>query len=282
MGVQVRDQKLTFQTFPISIIKKLYVLLIKSLLGEELNQQRFKLIWFIWGYFPLFKIKQFTLGQKLNLLKKFLKVDWFVLHGHRPQEICEVAKVFALRKALPGEIMIEAGTYNGGSAAKFSFLCEMQGYTLHIFDSFEGVEPLSPELYNIEWDFAGEYAATEEYVWNNLKKYGAPEVCKTIKGWYSNTMNSLNVKDPVRVVYIDCDLAKGTKECLDAIAPKLTKDAVIFSQDYQFPTVRALLNDSNTWLPYGKGIAEVKYLCWNLASIKFPEPLNINKVLTAK
>ncbi|PIP79770.1 MAG: hypothetical protein COW85_00195 [Ignavibacteria bacterium CG22_combo_CG10-13_8_21_14_all_37_15] len=254
-----------------NLIKKLYVKLIRPLISNELDQQRLKLIWFIWGYVPMFRIKEMSLKEKISLFKKFIKTDWNILHSHRPQEISEVIKFLAKRKAEPNEIMIEAGCFNGGSAAKFSHFCKMQGLTLHIFDSFEGVEPLSPELKSIEYDFAGLYAASEEFVWNNLKRFGEPDICKTYKGWFCNTMKPGNIIHPVRTVFIDCDLAKGTTEVLDGIIPKLAKDGIIFSQDYQFPTVRALLNDKNTWTRYGKGLPEVKKLCFNLASIEFKD-----------
>lgn len=129
-----------------NFIKNLYVTLIRPFISDELDQQRFKLIWFVWGYIPIIMIKELSLKQKLYLLRKYLLIDWNILHGHRPAEISEVVKVIAKRKAKPGEIIIEAGCYNGGSTTKFSHICKIQGFALLVFDSFEGVEPLSSEL----------------------------------------------------------------------------------------------------------------------------------------
>lgn len=44
----------------------------------------------------------------------------------------------------------------------------------------------------------------------------------------------------VNVVYIDCDLAKGTQEVLDSVLPRLR--GVVFSQDYGIGPVRELLD----------------------------------------
>lgn len=82
-------------------------------------------------------------------------------------------------------------------------------------------------------------------------------------------MKSEKISYPIRLVFIDCDLAKGTAEVLDAIIPNLVSDGVIFSQDYQITSVRTLLNEKKTWDKYGKRIPEIKKLCWNLAIIKF-------------
>jgi hypothetical protein len=56
---------------------------------------------------------------------------------------------------------------------------------------------------------------------------------------------------PIRVVYIDCDLAKGTREVLNGVAPYLTEDALIFSQDYHIAAVRKLFADRSTWRSLG-------------------------------
>ena len=76
-----------------------------------------------------------------TILFKFLCVDWNVIHSHTPTEMAIIAADIARKPE--GNLFIEAGCWNGGSSCKFSLLCKRYGYSLHIYDSFEGVEDVS-------------------------------------------------------------------------------------------------------------------------------------------
>jgi O-methyltransferase len=165
--------------------------------------------------------------------------------------------------------MIEAGCWQGGSSAKWSILCKRLGYQLHIFDSFEGVEPLTPEAKASSYDFSGEYAATEGLLRSNLARYGEASVCSVHKGWFAETLALRPVQSPVRVVYIDCDLAKGTDEVLRGVVSRLVEDGWLFSQDFHIPAVQTLLCSPATWQRLGRPVPHVTRLCGNLAAVKF-------------
>ena len=49
--------------------------------------------------------------------------------------------------------------------------------------------------------------------------------------------------DRVRVVLVDCDLGKGTQEVLEAVRPRLSPDARVFTQDFHIPEVRSVIAD---------------------------------------
>jgi O-methyltransferase len=251
------------------LIRKLYIRCIRSHVSNPLYQQRIKLLWFIWGYWPILLLKNTSFTKRLILLRRFLLVDWHVLHAHRPCEISRIAQVIAERPSRNGELMVEAGCYRGGSSAKFSLLCRTFGYRLHIYDSFQGVEELSPEIRTKEYDFSGQYAAGESKVLENLEHYGDISVCLIHKGWFCDTIARNAVPVPVRVVYIDCDNAKGTSEVLTGTVPSLVSDGCIFSQDYHIRSVRELLENESTWMRLGKSLPACKPLCGNLASFRF-------------
>ena len=165
--------------------------------------------------------------------------------------------------------MLEAGCWQGGSSAKFSLICKMLGYRLCIYDSFEGVEEMTPEEKAKGTDFSGTYAAAESVVRENIMRYGDVTICHLHKGWFADTLAKGTLPYSVQVAYIDCDLAKGTKEVLTGVVPTLLKNGVIFSQDFHLGTVREIILDKATWIPFGKGIPDVKQLYRNLASIRF-------------
>src|SRR5262249_22149050 len=140
-------------------------------------------------------------------------------------------------------------------SAKFSIICKMLGYKLHIFDSFEGVEEmeLTPEEKKISYDFSHEYKAAETTLRSNLMRFGEISVCFIHKGWFKDTIGVNQIKQPVRIGYIDCDLAKGTHEVLTGIMSALVEDGCIFSQDFHIPPVRQLLYNPDTWNKFGRG-----------------------------
>lgn len=210
-----------------------------------INQQRLKLLWFGWGYYPMLALPRLSIWQRLSLLFKFLKVDWYVPHGHTPYECALVCQAIASHPACPGGKFVEAGCWQGGSSAKWSIICALFGYQVIVYDSFEGVEPgASPKG---EYDYSGEYAAQEALVDYHVAKYGVYHSFKTVKGWFSNTMQRWEIKGPVVCAYIDCDTAKGTQEALQGIIPAMTDPSAVFSQDYHIPSVIRLFTRPEVW-----------------------------------
>lgn len=217
----------------------------------------------VWGYRFILLLSNLPFRKRLDAVSRFIQVDFGVPLAHRPAEIAHVCKALAERRAGPDEIMVEAGCWQGGSSAKFSIVCKEMGYRLHIFDSFQGVEPTDQEGH----DFTGEYAAELELVKDNIRRFGELDVCEFFPGWFADTLLKTPVTVPVRAVYIDCDLAKGTQEVLQGVLPALVGDGVIFSQDYHIPAVRRVLEDPETWRRLGRSVPKLEFLCHNLARL---------------
>lgn len=250
--------------------RRLYVRLIRPHLSSPLVRQRVKMLWFAWGYLGLLRMPGRSVADRLSLIGRFLTVDWNVVHAHTPREIVTLAHALAERPARPDEIVVEAGCWQGGSSAKLSVLCRMLGYRLWIYDSFEGVEALSEEERKSSYDFSGEYRSPLDVLSRNLDRYGDPDVCRAFKGWFSETLAAGPVPAPVRLAFIDCDVAKGTREALTGIVPSLTRDGVIFSQDCHIASVLALLRNPETWAGLGRGVPAVERHGVRLAALRFP------------
>jgi len=251
------------------LVQKAYRQWVFPRFPNELSRQRLKLLWFIWEYWPIFFLKNLSVMERLNILMRFLKVDWHIVHSHLPSEIACMCIALTDRQAKGDEVVVEAGCWQGGSAAKLSILCKMLGYRLLIYDSFSGVEtpPLEWQEHE-EKSFFGEYAAAEGMVRYNIEKYGDPEVCHIVKGWFRDTLANTPVPYPVRLAYIDCDLLKGTKEVLIGVVPSLVEDGYIFSEDYHLQSVRDLLCKPGNLEKFGRGSMLVTPLGQKLASIR--------------
>ena len=228
----------------IDLLRPLYGRTIRPLLGSHLNQQRVKLLFLYgWEYFAVFKVRRLSLFEKIRLIYRFYRIDFFILNSHSAKEMAHILIQFFEKKSTEGDVFVEAGCWKGGSTAKFSLLCAINNYKLHVFDSFEGVEQTDDELSF----FGGWYAAPERLVRENVEKYGCIEVVTFHKGWFKDTFRDPEIHGKIGAVYIDCDLKTGTMEVLDGIKNNLAEDALIFSQDYHIPPIRKLLNDSLYW-----------------------------------
>jgi O-methyltransferase len=241
-------------------VRRLYVNHLRPRVADPVHRARLRLLWTGWGYWPLLLASGFGLGARLRLLRGFLRVDWHVEHGHYPIEVARIAAMLAERPARAGEVVVEAGCWKGGSSAKFSLLCEQLGYHLHVYDSFEGVQTGVSDP--TDYDFSGEFVSSEDEVRANLERYGRPEVCTIHPGWFADTIAREGAPRPVRLVYIDCDLASGTLEVLQGVVPKLVDDGIVLSQDFHIPAVRGLLVDESVWGGLGRPTPTIEPIAW--------------------
>jgi O-methyltransferase len=249
-------------------IRGVYVRWIRPRLSRDIDRQRMRMLWEIWGYWPILMLDNVRLLARLRLLWRFVLIDWHVLHSHSPREISAVCRAIAERPAEGNEAVVEAGCWQGGSSAKLSAVCRLLGYRLRIYDSFAGVEEITAEEKQLSFDFSGQYASSETVLWENLRRFGEPDVCLVQKGWFAETLAPHPLSVPVRIAYIDCDLAKGTREVLAGVLPALTCDGAIFSQDFHLLPVQRLLSDEATWRPFRIEAARIVRLTQRLVRIR--------------
>lgn len=137
-------------------------------------------------------------------------------------------KIFETPPDVAG-LVVECGTWQGGSAANLSLVCKIAGRKLRIFDSFEGL----PEgqvadrqaVYN-----TGDYCGSLEQVKRNIERFGAIEVCEFTKGWFDQTLPELN--EPVLLAFLDVDLELSLETCVRYLWPNLTEKGYIFIDEY--------------------------------------------------
>lgn len=240
-----------------------YVRWIRPRVGRVIARQRIKLLYFGWSYVPILFMT--FIPRRLALVAAFLAADWTVPAAHRPSEIAAICRGF--RHVPANTVMVEAGCWQGASSVKFSHLCRRFGLRLHIYDSFEGVEVVREGGYN----FSGEYASPESVLREHLRRRGVPEVCDIHPGWFSDTL-AKEPPAPVSIAYVDCDIAKGTRDALAGIVRGLAPHGIVYTQDFHVASVRRLLADPRTWRDLGCEPPIVRRLAGNLAVLTFPEP----------
>src|SRR5258708_1115251 len=188
--------------------------------------------------------------ERWRLIRAFYKISYYVDCPHTEHELLTIARrILNLGPAVQGMI-VEAGSYYGGSTAKLSLVAKLCGRDLAVFDSFEGMpenaEVHGKSIFGREHHFPkGSHAVQFEIVKGNVTKYGDVSRCQFHKGWFSETMP--HFKEKVALDCINADLVQSTKDCLRYLYPLMQKGGVIISQDGHFPWIIDLLSDDAFW-----------------------------------
>lgn len=188
--------------------------------------------------------------QRFSLIKRLYAISRAVKCPHTQHEIISfINTILSIPPQVKGCI-VEAGCFKGGSTAKFSIASKLAGRRLIVFDSFEGLpehdEPHRKNIFGGRADFhKGGYCGTLDEVKNNIGKFGEPDSCKFIKGWFDDTMPKFS--EPIAAIYLDIDLASSTRTCLKYLYPLLVPGCILYSQDGHLPLVIDVFSDDAFW-----------------------------------
>jgi len=195
-----------------------------------------------------------SLSKRIYIVKQMIVISSKVDCPHTQSEVLSFIKtVLALPRDVKGCI-VEAGSYKGGSTAKFSIAANIANRQLIVFDSFEGIpEDSNPKDKNFYGKSAyfkkGSYKGTIEEVKKNVSKYGEISACRFIKGDFKKTMPKFSKL--IASIYLDVDLASSTKICLKYLYPKLNNNGTLFSQDGHIIPVIKVFEDNIFWKEIG-------------------------------
>ena len=190
-------------------------------------------------------------GERRALVRRYMATSSGMTCAHTQEQMLEFATtILELPDDVPG-VIVEAGCFKGGSTAKFSLAARAAGRKLVVFDSFEGIPPNDEDhghnlfgQHTPHFD-AGSYAGGLDEVKGNVARWGAPEVCEYVPGWFENSMPGFH--RPVAAAYVDVDLASSTRTCLKHLYPLLIPGGAIFSHDGHLPLVQEVLTDDAFW-----------------------------------
>lgn len=191
-----------------------------------------------------------SFSDRLSLILKCYKISYKVHCPHMENEMIQVmSAIFALDPGVKG-VVVEAGSYKGGSTAKLSLAAAIAKRKLFVFDSFEGIpqhkEFHGTNIYGGNANFPpGSYAGSLEEVKDTIKKYGKIDVCIFQKGWFKDTLPLF--KESVGAAYVDVDLLSSTETCMEFLYPLLVPKGAIFSQDGHLPWIIEMFKSEKFW-----------------------------------
>jgi O-methyltransferase len=150
-------------------------------------------------------------------------------------------------------VVVECGTYMGGTTVNLSLACEMTGRQLYIFDSFEGFPepsfsdrrhrvPVAAEIHCYE---KGGCHGPLEAVRDNIAHFGKLDRCRFFAGFFEQTLPQL--RDPIVFAYCDVDLIDSLKTCLTYLWPRLEESCPLFTHEAHHIEIAGLFFDSAWW-----------------------------------
>jgi O-methyltransferase len=168
---------------------------------------------------------------------------------HTQAEMLTVADRVLRLAGRPGLTVLEAGSGKGGGTAKLSLVARIAGARLLVCDSFRGMPP-NDERHETIWgrhtEFReGAFRGTARLVERTIARFGAPEVCELVKGWFADTLPALD--RPLDVVLLDVDLAASTRDCVRWLYPRIRPGGALLSQDGHLRATIELLADDRFW-----------------------------------
>ena len=184
--------------------------------------------------------------RRLVLLARFERATHNLRGYHSLSEMLRITEAILAR---PGAVVVEAGCGGGSSTAKLSLAVREVGGELHVFDSFRGL-PANDEVHRHldgrpirfrKGAFTGRLPAVRRAV----DRYGAPEVCRFVRGWFADTVPGFD--RPIDVLLCDVDLVASTRTCLVHLFPKLRGAGVAFSQDGHLEATVELVSSRAFW-----------------------------------
>jgi O-methyltransferase len=189
------------------------------------------------------------LATRVRLVARFLRITNHVRTYHTQAEMLTVAdRVFRLA-GRPGLTVLEAGAGKGGGTAKLSLVAHLAGARLVVCDSFRGMPPNDERhenIYGRTTEFrAGAFRGTLSLVRRTVERFGAPETCDFVPGWFADTLPAL--ERPLDVVLLDVDLLASTRTCVRWLFPRIRPGGVLLSQDGHLRATIGLLRDAAFW-----------------------------------
>jgi len=189
------------------------------------------------------------LASRLRLVGQFVRITNHVRTYHTQAEMLTVADRILRLAGRPDFTVLEAGVGKGGGTAKLSLVARLAGARLVVCDSFRGMPPnveRHENIYGRQTEFReGAFRGTARLVERTVARFGAPEVCVFVKGWFADTLPGL--AGPFDVVLLDVDLVESTRTCLQWLYPRIRPGGVLLSQDGHLRATIELLRDARFW-----------------------------------
>lgn len=214
---------------------------------------------YLWPYFSSEAGAEYGVGffRKVRLLWLMYRNRFrIVTASGLLDQVVMVTDILRIPKDAKG-VVVECGSYQGGSTTNFSLVCAMIGRELHVFDSFAGLpEPSEadrlhkvPSLLEIRTFSKGGWCGTIETVTENVRRHGNLSVCRFHQGYFDQTLPQF--KEPVVFGFCDVDLRVSLETCVENLWPLLRDRGRLFTHEANHMEIAGLFFEPEWWRSRG-------------------------------
>lgn len=190
---------------------------------------------------------------KLRLARKMVKNRRKIsTASHFLEHLVMATQILKVPAGVEG-VVVECGSFKGGSAANLSMVCALCKRQLEIFDSFQGLpEPSGADKEHVLVG-AGEVHSYQEgalcgtltEVQQNISKYGVLNCCNFNVGYFEQSLNSFSRK--CILVFLDVDLVGSLESCLRHLWPLLQDGCCLFTHEAHHAEISAVFFREEWW-----------------------------------
>jgi O-methyltransferase len=150
-------------------------------------------------------------------------------------------------------VVVECGCYKGGSTASLSLASRLAGRRLLVFDSFAGLpEPGGDDaVHHVLRDQTahtyerGAFSGGLSEVRRNVERFGAPELCEFVPGYFEDTLPGFD--QPCVFAFVDGDLTESVKTCVENLWPRLAPNCSLWTHEAHHAEIAELFFDADWW-----------------------------------
>jgi O-methyltransferase len=154
------------------------------------------------------------------------------------------AKLFEIPPETEG-VVVECGSYVGGSTANLSLACDLVGRQLVVYDSFEGLPTPSEGDKYARPEGTGFLAADLDLVRENVRRHGAIGSCEFRKGWFAETLP--RHREPIVLAFLDVDYQASLDDCIRNLWLHLDDKGYVFIDEFVLRDFCALFWSERYW-----------------------------------
>ncbi len=209
-----------------------------------------------------------------GLEDRFRRIHAKVRCAHSLAESLYIMDMVLAHAQVPGAI-VECGVFKGGMTAKLSLLARRLDRRLFAYDSYEGLPDPSAygtgeqvPTYARKLESGDSYRGGLPEVRANLAAHGDLARCVLVKGWFEESFARGDVDpDPIAFAFVDVDLSRSLRQCLQFIVPRLAPGSILFCHEARDPEIVAeiraegLLDLEHRGVGTGLG-EDMPNLCW--------------------
>jgi len=186
--------------------------------------------------------KKITLAFRMFHNTRRVKTGtWYKAH------LAMAAKLLEVPPETTG-VVVECGSWLGGSAANLSIVCDIVGRDLIVYDSFEGLPAPDPNDKYASEPGTGAFLGDLETVRKHVERHGVIERCQFRKGWFENTLPRHT--EPIVLCFLDVDYQASLHDCVVNLWPHLTEEGYLFIDEYVYLDYCALFFSERFWKRY--------------------------------